>query len=96
MITGLERSVGEGISCPLQNSWASLDAQLVKNLPAMRETWLRSLGWEDPLEKRKATYSNILAWRIPVVTVYGIARSQTRLSDFHFLSCYFKTYIKTS
>ena len=44
---------------------ASLVAQLVKNLPAMRETWVRSLGWEDPLEKRKATHSNILAWRIP-------------------------------
>ena len=40
-------------------------AQLVKNLPAMRETWVRSLGWEDPLEKGMATYSNILAWRIP-------------------------------
>ena len=40
-------------------------AQLVKNLPAMRETWVRSLGWEDPLEKGKATHSNILAWRIP-------------------------------
>ena len=40
-------------------------AQLVKNPPAMRETWVRSLGWEDTLEKRKATHSNILAWRIP-------------------------------
>ena len=40
-------------------------AQLVKNLPAMQETWVRSLGWEDPLEKRKATHSSILAWRIP-------------------------------
>ena len=44
---------------------ASLVVQLVKNLPAMWETWVRSLGWEDPLEKRKATYSSILAWRIP-------------------------------
>ena len=42
-----------------------LVAQLVKNLPAMRETWVRSLGWEDPLEKGKATQSSILAWRIP-------------------------------
>ena len=41
--------------------WASLVAQLVKNLPAMRETWVRSLGWEDPLEKGKATHSSILA-----------------------------------
>ena len=45
--------------------WASLVAQLVKNLPAMRETWVRSLGWEDPLAKGKATYSSVLAWRIP-------------------------------
>ena len=44
---------------------ASLVAQLVKNLPAMQETWVRSLGWEDPLEKGKATHSSILAWRIP-------------------------------
>ena len=45
--------------------WASLVAQLVKNLPAMWETWVRSLGWGDPLEKGKATHSSILAWRIP-------------------------------
>ena len=44
---------------------ASLVAQLVKNLPAMQETWVRSLGSEDPLEKGKATHSSILAWRIP-------------------------------
>ena len=44
---------------------ASLVAQLIKNPPAMQETWLRSLGWEDPLEKGKATHSSILAWRIP-------------------------------
>ena len=46
-------------------SWASLVAQLVKNPPAMRETWVQPVGWEDPLEKWKATYSIILAWRIP-------------------------------
>ena len=45
--------------------WASLVAQLVKNLPAMQETWVRSWGWEDPLEKGTATNSSILAWRIP-------------------------------
>ena len=45
---GLGRSPGEGISYPLQYSWASLVAQLVKNLPAMRETWVQSLGWKDP------------------------------------------------
>ena len=44
---------------------ASLKAQLVKNLPATQETWIQSLGWEDPLEKGKVTHSNILAWRIP-------------------------------
>ena len=44
---------------------AALVAQLVKNPPAMRETWVRSLGWEDPLEKGKATHASVLAWRIP-------------------------------
>ena len=47
------------------NPWASLVAQLVKNPPAMWETWVRSLGWEDPQEKGTATHSSILAWRIP-------------------------------
>ena len=64
-IPGSERYSGEGIGYPLQYSWASLVAQLIKNLPAMWETWVRSLGWEDPLEKGKATHSSILAWRIP-------------------------------
>ena len=64
-ISGLGRSAGEGIGYPLQYSWASLVAQLVKNPPAMWETWVRSLGWEDPLEKGKATHSSILSWRIP-------------------------------
>ena len=50
---------------PLQYSWASLVAQLVKNLPAMQETWVQTLGWEDPLEKGIATCSSVLAWRIP-------------------------------
>ena len=44
---------------------ASLVAQVVKNLPEMRETWVQSLGWEDPLEKRMAIHSSILAWKIP-------------------------------
>ena len=64
LIPGLERSTGEGIGYPLQYSWASLVAQLVKNPPAMWETWVRSLGWEDTLEKGKATHLSILAWRI--------------------------------
>ena len=61
----LGRPAGEGIGHPLQYSWASLVAQQVKNLPAMWETWVQSLGWEDPLEKRMATHSSILARRIP-------------------------------
>ena len=65
MIPGLGKAAGEGIGYPLQYSWASLVAQLVENLPAMQETWVQSLGWEDPLEKEMATCSSILAWRIP-------------------------------
>ena len=68
--------------------------QLVKNLPAVRETWVPSLGWEDPLEEGMATHSSILAWRIPMdggawqAAGHGVAKSRTRLSDltftFHF------------
>ena len=64
-IPGSRRSTGEGIGYLLQCSLASLVAQMVKNLPAMWETWVWSLGSEDPLEKGKATHSGILAWRIP-------------------------------
>ena len=64
LIPGSGRSPGEGIGYPLRYSWASLVAQLVKNLPAVGEAWVRSLGWEVPLEKGKATHSSILAWRI--------------------------------
>ena len=65
-IPGLGISAGEGIGYPLQYSWASLVAQLVKNSPAMWETWVRSLGWEDRLEKGKATHSSSLGlpWRL--------------------------------
>ena len=65
MIPGSGRSAKEGIGYSLQYSWASLVAQLVKNPPAIWESWVQSLGWEDPLEKGKATYSSIVAWRIP-------------------------------
>jgi len=65
LIPGSGRSAREEIGYPLQYSWASLVTQLVKNLPAMWEIWVRSLGWEDPLEKGKVTHSSILAWRIP-------------------------------
>ena len=67
-------------------SLASLVAQVVKNLPAMWETWVRSLGWEDPLEEVMENHSSILAWRIPMdrgawrATVYGVAKNQTLLS----------------
>ena len=81
------RSPGEGNGHPLQYSWASLMAQIVKNPLAIQETWARSLGWEDPLEKEMATYSSILGWRIPMdrgawrATVHGVAKSQTQLSN---------------
>ena len=58
------RSAGEGIGYPLQYPWASLVIQQVKNPPAIWDTWVQSLGWEDPLEKGKATHSSILAWKI--------------------------------
>ena len=64
-IPGSGRSAGGGTGYPLQYSWTSLVAQMVKNPPAMWETWVRSLDWEDALEKGKATHSSILAWRIP-------------------------------
>ena len=62
-IPGSGRSPGEGNGYPLQYSWTSHEAQLVKNPPAMRGTWVQSQGWEDPLEKEIATHSSILAWR---------------------------------
>ena len=84
-IIGLGQSPGEGNGYPLQYSWASLVAQLVKNLPLMWETWVRSLVWEDTLEKGRATHSSILAWRITwSVWSMGVTKSQTQLSDFHF------------
>ena len=77
-IPGSGRSAGEGLGYPFQYSWASLVAHLVKNLPAMWETWVRSLGWEDPLEKGKATHSSILAWKIPwtVYSPWGLKDSE--------------------
>ena len=63
MIPRSGRSPGEGIGYPLQYSWAYLVAQMVKNPPAMWETWVQYWGWEDPLEKGTATHSSILAWR---------------------------------
>ena len=63
---------------------SSLIAQLVKNLPAMWDTWIRCLGWEDPLEKGKATHASILAWRIAWTIVHGVTKSHTWLSNFDF------------
>ena len=83
MISGSGRSTGEGIGYLLQYSWGSLVAQLVKNPPVMQETWVRSLGWEDPLEKGKATHSSGLENSMDS-SVHGVTKSQTRLSDVHF------------
>ena len=81
LIPGSGRSPGEGIA---QYSWASLVAQTVKNPPAMQETWIRSMGWEGPLEEGMAAHSSILGWRIPQTEelgaiVRGVARSRTWL-----------------
>ena len=71
----------------LENVRASLIAQTVKNPPAMQETWVQSLGWENPLEESMATHSSILARRIPTdrgawqATVHGVIKSQIQLSD---------------
>ena len=62
-------------------------AQMVKSLPAMQETWVQSLGWEDPLKEGMATHSSTLAWKIPMdrgawrAAIYGITESQTRLTQ---------------
>ena len=76
---------------------ASLVAQLVKNLPAMQETWVQSLGWEDPQEKGMATYSSILAWRIPW-TVYSMGSTESDMTEqlSHCLLLNMKTIIKNS
>ena len=84
MIPGSGRCPGERRGCPLQYSWASLVTQLVKTLPAMWETWVRSLGWEDPLEEGTATQARVLAWRIPWSVQSMGSQSRTGLSDFHF------------
>ena len=80
-IPGSGRSTGKGIGYPLQYFWAFPVAQLAKNSPAMWETWVWFLGWEDSLGKGTATQSSILAWDY---IVYGVAKSRTQLSGFHF------------
>jgi len=81
LISGSGRSAGEGIGYPVQYSWASLVVQLVKNPPAIRETWVWSLGWEDTLEKGTATHSSILAWRI-LWTIQSVGLQRVR-HDFY-------------
>ena len=87
LIPGSGSSPGEGIGYPLQYSWSSLVAQMVKNLPATWETWVWSLGWEDSLEEGIATHSSILVWRIPMdrgtwwATVHGVTKSQIWVSN---------------
>ena len=74
-------------TCMYRVKRTSLMAQMVKNQPAIWETWVQSLGWEDPLEEGMATHSSILAWRIPMnrgtqrAAVHGVTKSRTRLSD---------------
>ena len=80
-----ERTPWKGIGYPFQYSWASLMVQMVKNPPAMWETWVQSLSHEDPLEEEMATHSSILAWRIPWTEEAGGlqcvgSQSRTRLS----------------
>ena len=75
-IPGSERSAGEGIGCPLQYSWASLVAQLVKNPPTMRETWVWSLGWENPLEKGIPTPVFWPAEFYGLYIVHGVAKNR--------------------
>ena len=83
-IPGSGRSAGEGIGYPLQYSWASLVAQLVKNLPAIQETWVQFLGWEDPLDKGKATRYSLENSMDCII--HGLAKSRIRLSNFHFFA----------
>ena len=86
-IPGSGRSSGEGISYPLQYSWPAMVAQMVKNLPTVQETWVQSLGWEDPQEESMATHFRTLAWRTPMdrgawqATVHGVLKSRTQLND---------------
>ena len=76
-IPGLGRSPLEWLGYPFQYSWASLVVQMVKNLPAIQEAQVQSLGWEDSLEEGMATHSSILAWRIPIDTVpWGLKESE--------------------
>ena len=78
-ISGLGRSPGEGIGYPFQYSWSSLVAWLVKNPPAIYETWILFLALEDPLEKAMAPHSGTLAWKIPCMEEPGRLQSMWSL-----------------
>ena len=84
LIPGLGKPGGEGIDYSLQYSWASLVAQLAKNPPAMWETWVRSLGWKDPLEKGTAPVFWPGEFHGLYCIVHGVTESWTQLSNFHF------------
>ena len=97
-IPGSGRSAGGRTGYPLQYSWAYFVAQLEKNPLAMQETWVQSLGWEDALEKGKATHSSILAWRIPwTVQSMGLQRVRHDWATFTltFTSVHFRTFVIT-
>ena len=97
-----ERSPGEAIGYPLQYSWASLLAQMVKNLPTRWETWVRSLAWEDPWRRGMATHSSILAQRIPMdrgawqATVHGVAKSWTERVSTSAILNYSKSHVEAT
>ena len=90
MIPGLGRSTGEGIGYSLQYSWVSLVALLGKNPPAMQETWVLSLGWEDSLEKYSGLENSMNC------IVHRVTKSRTLLSDLHFTSIGFSEKINRS
>ena len=100
---GSGRSAGKGIRYPLQYSWASLVTQVVKYLPAMQETWVQSLAWEDPLEKQTAIHSRILGNSYSLrdsglensmnCIVHGVAKSWTQLSYLFTFTFYLSTNI---
>ena len=89
LIPGSGRITGEWIGYPFQYSWASLVTQLVKNLPEMRETWVWSLGWEDPW--RRERLPTPVFWSGEFHGLYGVTKSRTQRSEFHFHLIFVKT-----
>ena len=95
---GWEDPLEKGIGYIFQYSWASLVAQMVRNLPVVRETWVQSLGLEDPLEEGMAIHANIPTCRIPMdrgawwAIVHRVAKSQRQLKQLN-MHAYIHTYI---